>query len=233
MTKDRGWLPRVWIWLRAEQGGATQYLALAMAAGFLLLLPIFLNFFSLHITRRVSQTGADAAALAAARSYADVLSGTNPDRYGYWFIGGCGQTKRRVAGDAVRSYVRSYVYSKGNNRGIGHGAADQGARSNNTDLTQFSSRVASPSGNGEPAFGVWVPAVATYAATKRASPISMSRIYGRSSADVSATASAETWLDEATDKWLPLRCGPKGERTRWLVKITYEWRKTRLIKDIR
>jgi uncharacterized membrane protein len=42
-----------------------------VAVALLLTVPVFVDYASLHYTRRVTQTGADAAALAAAIEFAD------------------------------------------------------------------------------------------------------------------------------------------------------------------
>ena len=60
--------------IQREDGGANIYIILGIAFGFILLTPFFLNFSSLYITRRSSQNGADAAALAAAEYFAELLS---------------------------------------------------------------------------------------------------------------------------------------------------------------
>jgi len=229
MRKGQARLRRLWGWLEREKGGATQYLALAMAAGFLLLTPIFLNFFSVHITRRVAQTGADAAALAAARAYSDVLRGRNPDKHGAPTVGACYEPESSVRSRAVADYL-AFVYRKGRNRGIGYGWASQYARNNNTELAQFFPRMPSPSGKRTNVYGEWIPAVAVFAATRKDSPIMLSRIYGRNSASVPAKASAETYLEGYDYQPQAYPCGKDG--VYYLVWITYDWR-TRLIKDIR
>jgi hypothetical protein len=60
--------------VRYEDGGANIYIILAIGFGLLLVTPFFLNSGSLYITRRSSQNGADAAALAAAEYYAERLT---------------------------------------------------------------------------------------------------------------------------------------------------------------
>ncbi|MBM3127611.1 MAG: hypothetical protein FJ009_03145 [Chloroflexi bacterium] len=60
--------------IQGEGGGANIYIIIGLAFGFLLLTPFFLNFSSLYITRRSSQNGADAASLAAAEFFAEILS---------------------------------------------------------------------------------------------------------------------------------------------------------------
>ena len=228
MGKGQARLRNPRVRLKGETGGATQYLALAMAAGFLLLMLIFLNFFSVHITRRVAQTGADGAALAAARAYSDVLSGINPHKSGEPTVGVCYEPESSVIARAVADYL-GFVYRTGDNGGIGRGWASQYAQNNKTELTQFFPRVLR-SGKGKSVYGYWIPAVGVFAATKRGSPIMLSRMYGRSSADVSANASAETYLERYEYSSLPILCGEDG--VLYHVWIEYWW-KTRLIKDIR
>jgi hypothetical protein len=54
--------------------GAIMYVVIALSFGLLLFVPVFIDYASLHYTRRAAQKAADAAALAAAIEYADRLS---------------------------------------------------------------------------------------------------------------------------------------------------------------
>jgi len=86
MPKESEGLPRArgkFKLLQEERGAGTILMALLIMFVFMLTLPFLLNFVSLHISRRVAQTGADAAALAAAEEYAKAFSqGNRPD--GCW-----------------------------------------------------------------------------------------------------------------------------------------------------
>ena len=53
--------------LLSREDGASMIVVMLVAVALLLTVPVFVDYASLHYTRRVTQTGADEAALAAAK----------------------------------------------------------------------------------------------------------------------------------------------------------------------
>ena len=61
-----------WRQLLRDERGANTFVVLSLCFILIMLTPIFVDFANLHFTRRVTQTGIDAAALAAAIEYTQV-----------------------------------------------------------------------------------------------------------------------------------------------------------------
>ena len=206
--------------LRDESGGATQYVAIAIGIGMLLLVPIFVNFMGLYTSRRVAQTGADAAALAAATEYAKRLSYTRTYSGLY-----CGESPSQIMRRAGREH-RSEALGLGNSRWVGQGWAQSLAASNQTRLTPgfFRSQYGSPTGHHTNAFGIPINAIAVFVRVEKTfSPVWRDHI------DVPARANAEAYMLQPTivRTWTT-PCG-KDEPPRWHVTIRWEW-KTTLIR---
>ncbi len=69
------WLKRL---VKDERGGGNMVLMLALVLGIIAISPFFVDLAGVQYARRMAQTGADAAALAAAKSLAMILSGGTP-----------------------------------------------------------------------------------------------------------------------------------------------------------
>lgn len=69
------WLKRL---VKDERGGGNMILMLALVLGIIAISPFFVDLASVQYARRMAQTGTDAAALAAAKSLAMILSGVTP-----------------------------------------------------------------------------------------------------------------------------------------------------------
>lgn len=108
--------------LNREEGGSTTFVIMAMGAGLFLLMPFFLNIASEYITRRTAQTAADAAALAAAQTYAEALTfnqlarnlsaphnddyrGTDIDGHGGMSTRDCTPDKGKAINNITRAYI--------------------------------------------------------------------------------------------------------------------------------
>lgn len=110
--------------LRNERGGMGIIVLVIVFIG-ILLTPIFLDLAMVYHGRRVAQTAADAAALAAAKEYAEELSGR--------WEGVCGNMPEEAMLD-YRQEVVDVAWS-----GIGYAWAEDYAIANNTRLVSFSS----------------------------------------------------------------------------------------------
>lgn len=190
------------------------FVTIAIMFGLLLLVPIFVDFASLHFSHRVSQTGADTAAHAAAVEYA--LSDNR--MYTRSFRGECGKSPHQVAED----YLWGVVKPLGNPDSIaGYMAYSQAARYarlHQSELVGYDQRYESHTypETCQLVAGTQICALEIYAKTRRPVPLIYESAYGESR-EAPAEATAEVYLDpaypfEVSD---PIPCGK--DETRYII----------------
>jgi len=169
-----------------DERGATGILILLVIFIVLFMTPFFLDFASVYYARSTTQTGSDAASLAAAKDYARRLSRT-------WH-GGCGEPEASVVG-------RYLVYVQGTawNSEVGYNSARQYASENQNELTGYSSRTSS---RHTTVAGVPIPYVDVFVSTKKPVHLLYRRFYRRSF-ETPAKATAEAYMDHH-DHWTDL-----------------------------
>jgi len=129
-----------------REDGASMIVVMLVAVGLFLTVPVFVDYASLHYTRRVTQTGADAAALAAAIEYADHLSISWP--YGDGILGAAAAEICCFGQLCIYSWDWSkicsamfyefYVMIEGSDDGIGENVAKDYADQNGTSVKDYS-----------------------------------------------------------------------------------------------
>lgn len=203
---------------RYEKGGGTLLVAIAIAFGLLFVAPFFLDFLSVHIVRRVAQTGTDAASLAAAKSYADTLS------IPWEEVGECAEPEASVKTRALIRYL-AFVAQSGASDGVGHDAAIQYAGRNNTKLIDYRPTYPSHTGNGLSVDGFWIPAINVFTRVEKPAPLMYRALYGRETISVPARAAADTYLKryKFTSEREPCFVG-KVEKVRFKVEYRFYWR---------
>jgi len=103
-----------WRRLHHDERGANQFVVLSACFILILLTPIFVDFASLHFSRRVTQTASDAAALAAAVEYAQFW---NLSRINH--CGPCVAVGTEAYAETMQ-YIGSVLTPMANNTGIGY-----------------------------------------------------------------------------------------------------------------
>jgi hypothetical protein len=177
--------------LRDDELGANMFVVISLCFAFILVTPFFVDFASLHYSRRVAQTGADAGAHAAAVEYALRLSYCGGQ--GCWggpvWQGACGEPEQAV----VARYL-AQVASMANNVGLGRGYASQYANAHRSRLRQYRNYFPSHSGYTKSVSGIPIPAIATFATVHRPVDVIYDALYGRSfQAPAKATGEAYLW----------------------------------------
>jgi len=177
--------------LRNDELGANMFVVISLCFAFILVTPFFVDFASLHYSRRVAQTGADAGAHAAAVEYALRLSYCPGE--GCWggssWDGFCAEPEQSV----VMRYLQQ-VTSMANNEGLGRGYASQYANAHRSRLRQYRNYFPSHSGYIKSVSGVPIPAIATFARVQRPVDVIYDTLYGRSfQAPAKATGEAYLW----------------------------------------
>jgi hypothetical protein len=189
-----------------REDGASMIIIMIVAVGLFMMVPVFVDYASLHYTRRVTQTGADAAALAAAIDYANDLSIHWPSWSGRGLIPKfaccygplCPNRSSRVSKICVISfYVGLYVLIDGNRDSIGDGSADDYAQRNGTEVADYSASTFSGYEAQRIHFveGIPVPPVSVKVKAERRAPMIYANLYGRNDFTVHASARAEAYLD--------------------------------------
>lgn len=217
-------IKRAWRGLRRahfDQRGQNMFVTLAIMFGLLLLVPVFVDFASLHFSHRVSQTGADTAAHAAAVEYAlqdkELYSIEWPfprdwDRF-------CGVPPEEV----VLAYLYEWVVPLANDWGIGRGPAAAYARRHQSNLEDYWQRYPSHTGYSRAVHGVSIPALEFYAKTRRPVPLIYESAYG-GARKAPAYATAEAYLDP--QRWYTERtliCAEDEEEPIYLYLFRYYW----------
>jgi hypothetical protein len=187
----------------ANERGGIGIIILVIVFIAILLTPIFLDLAVVYYGRRVAQTGADAAALAAAKEYADELSGR--------WEGECGDSPDEVRED-YRDEVIDVAWG-----GIGYAWAWDYALANRVQLVSYS---------GYPYFdepervsGGSLPHI--YVDTKVEKPLDLwlDELYGRSFSSP-AQARAKVYFSHSERR--PEVCWIEGVRdTRYI--FTFSW----------
>ena len=137
-----------------DEQGSHVIMGLAAMLGLMVIaMPFLIDFSSVQFNRRDAQTASDAAALAAAVSYAKSLTLTHE--------GECGETEAEV----VQSYIDEEVIPKGSNGGIGLSAAYEFATDNDAELIKY--RVYPRALHSKSPFGVTVPNILVYASAEK------------------------------------------------------------------
>lgn len=189
----------------ADESGANQLIVLAGVLGALLLIPVLFDFASVHYARRVSQTGVDAAVLAAAKEYAIPLT--------IEWAGTCGEP----ASDVVRRYLE-HVTGIGWS-GIGAGPAEAYALANRTRLIKYRNYFI---GRSKVVDGVAIPFIEVYAETEK--DISLLVRYGQDF-DAPARATSNVYLDYHDRQ--EVDCGTGGRDVQfiyhfyWKIRLVY------------
>jgi hypothetical protein len=124
--------PSAWRrWHDGEQGANT-FVVIAVCFSLILLTPIFVDYANLHFTRRVAQTGADSAALAAAIEYAKIQV-LSVDRH----CGPCVSPGRERRAE-TEEYIRDILRPRATNPSIGQPFASAYALRHRTRLLHYS-----------------------------------------------------------------------------------------------
>ncbi len=211
-----------------REDGASMIVIMLVAVGLFLTVPVFVDYASLHYTRRVTQTGADAASLAAAIEYADHLSIQWP--YGDGALG--------VAAAEICCFGQLCVYSmdwskicsaaiyelyvmiEGSDDGIGKEEAKDYAERNGTEMKEYAA-------NPVPfvlyelprihivANVVPIMPVAVLVEVERRAPMIYRTLYGRNDFKVRADARAEAYMNSYQESVMPCliiccSCNPYG-----------------------
>ena len=180
--------------LRGERGMATVLLALLIMFVFMMMLPFMLNFVNLHISRRVAQTGVDAAALAAAEEYAVVLSRGNRSD-GYWEAPSCHCYYTPMKWEVDMGEYRRWVDDQQRRtKGPAHEVGERLARANGVDNASLSSPR-----SAIPYTAAGVRSIFVDVEGDRVFPVLMRAVYGRSEETAPAAARAETYSSEGPD----------------------------------
>lgn len=188
MNEMRFLLQKTWFKLK-EESGASQILILGILAGALLIIPVLYDFASVHYARRVTQTGSDAAVLAAAKDYAQALS------IEWW--GMCGEPPPSV----VSRYL-TYVYQVGWSP-LGAASAEQYAALNRSRLIAYSNYFIADSRVVD---GVAIPFIEIYGETEKQANLMVA--YGQNFI-TPARATSVVFLDR-WDRWtVPCTLGGK------------------------
>jgi hypothetical protein len=191
-----------------------------VAVGLFMMVPVFVDYASLHYTRRVTQTGADAAALAAAIEYADHFSIDWP--YGDSWLGVVAAELCCFGQLCMWNWDWSqmcssliyvlYVYLDGNDDSIGDGEADDYADKNGTRIKEYAAAV--------PPFTLYelprihfmkamiyipVPPVSVEVETERRAQMIYGNLYGRNDFWVHAHARAEAYMEKYETR-APMPC---------------------------
>lgn len=197
-----------------DQRGANMFITVAIMFGLLLVVPIFVDFASLHFSHRVSQTGADTAAHAAAVEYA------LPDMYySIEFRGHCGEAPSEV----VRRYRDDEVVRPLASADLGRGAAAGYAHRHQSELVEYGQYYPSHSGYYRTVAGEPIHALEIYAKTQRPVPLIYQDLYG-GERRAPAGATAEVYLDpdHPADHWEE-PCGLDDKRHvfrfYWIVRL--------------
>jgi hypothetical protein len=172
-----------------DESGANQLLILGVLAGALLIIPVLYDFASVHYARRVTQTGSDAAVLAAAKDYAVALSIEWP--------GLCAEPPPSV----VSRYL-AYVHEVGWSP-IGAASASTYASLNRTRLTTYRNYFIADS---KVVDGVTIPYIEIYGETEKDANLLVD--YGQDF-ETPARATSVVYLDR-WDRW-EIPCTIAGE----------------------
>ena len=186
-----------------EESGANQLFILAILAGMLLVVPVLYDFSSVYYARRVSQTGSDAAVMAAAKDYAEALSIT--------WTGICYEPPMSVVGRYWSTHVMPIGWSP-----MGAGSASVYASANRSQLTAYNNYFINDSKNVD---GVNIRYIEIYGETEK--DINLLVDYGRDF-EAPAEATSVVFLDRYERESVP--CGNSGV----LYIYTFFW-KIRLV----
>jgi len=232
---------------RLDERGAMVFLVIAITLGLLLFVPIFIDYASLHFARRVAETGADAAALAAAVEFADTLSidtGAHLVVTPATELACCsfGNTDGNCELGIYDGYVAGVVLADAWPGDTGEDLAQEYAQANGTELEDYT--------RGIPPIGVWyaiprfkfaipdasqwipVPPVGVEAKTQRNAPMIYKALYGGGDFKAPGQALAEAFVNKVEDGfgvggWLPCWC---GDKCFWVVRTwEFKW-KVRLVE---
>jgi hypothetical protein len=210
--------------LRDNELGANMFVVISLSFAFILVTPFFVDFASLHYSRRVAQTGADAGAHAAAVEYALQLSycaGLGCWGGPFW-QGTCGFDPPQVP---VANYLSQRVMMMASNEGLGRGVATQYAAMHRSPLIDYRNIYPSHSGYFKTVVGIPIPAIATFDKVRRPVDLIYEDLYGMSFR-APAKATGEAYLADYIHWTVP--CGSEGEHIHYFM---FFW-KVRLIETI-
>ena len=182
------WLARLRCRL-AEEDGANSLLVLLILSAALFIIPVLVDFSIVHYTRRVAQTGSDAAVMSAAKDYASALS------IEWW--GTCNEPPISVVGRYWTQHVMPVGWSQ-----LGMGSAASYAALNRSRLSGYNNYFISASKLVD---GVPIRYIAVEGATEK--EVNNLIDYGREF-DAPAQATSVTYLDRY-DRWT-VPCGTNG-----------------------
>lgn len=120
--------------LQRNELGANQFVVLTICFGLILLTPIFVDFASLHFSRRVSQTAADAAALAAAVEDAQFWNLSRINHCGPCVVAGTDAQMETL------QYIGTVLVPTAYNTGIGYPYAVDYASKHDARVIEYRSR---------------------------------------------------------------------------------------------
>jgi hypothetical protein len=189
--------------LAQNERGGIGIIVLVIVFIAILLTPVFLDLARVYYGRRVAQTGADAAALAAAKEYAEWLSGR--------WEGECGDPPE----DAILDYRQEVVDVAWS--GIGYAWAEDYAMANDTRLVHYASYPLFE--DREDVAGVPLPRICVDTKAERSLDLWMEDLYDRG---FSSPAEARAGMRLNDADWRPEVCWIEGERdTRYI--FTFSW----------
>lgn len=207
-----------------DQRGANMFITIAIMFGLLLLVPIFVDLASLHFSHRISQTGADTAAHAAAVEYA--LQNGEPYSYSQSFPGDCGESPEVVAQRYLDEVVEYNARRGSYGFRMAYRQAVRYAGYHQSELVRLDPRYPShtaPRTCQYPA-GVQICALEFYAETRRPVPLVYRDFYG-GDRGAPAKATAEVYMNPARPPELlgPFRCADGELRYdisfHWIVRL--------------
>lgn len=185
----------------------------------LVIMPIVMNAGVISTTRRFSQNGSDAAALAAAEEVARELSRD-------WTAIQCMPPAKMR--EIAEEYRATRVYPIGNS-GIGGGAAGQYAAANRGDLQSYGQYTGGPHPYNWA--GVRIPSITTMAANGADVRVTfIPSFYNLNGRDVDSVASAEAFMEQVIPL-PPLPC-PEESSTAVHPRFRFVWN-VRIIDDPR
>jgi hypothetical protein len=213
-----------WGLLCSEQGGATLPMMLVLTLLLIVFSLILANYAVLHATRRVAQTGADAAALAAASRLADRLT-----RSDFRIQTPCCRSNPCPQSDTLNAYLE-HVRSQVRDRAATAGEARFYLQANGTELRRDVG-ILGPIPDGREPVRWGFDTYRITVASETASPLALAGLYGSDAQSVHGLAAAIVYPLAAPGyrsvvcrtEWERYRCGttPTGAARYCTRRVRY------------
>jgi len=207
---------------RNEQG-ANQFVVLSACFILIWLTPIFVDFANLHFARRVSQSAADAAALAAATEYAKTQYLSVYEHWGDCVSSGA---ERNEVEKYLRDRVHRYLYSS-----IGYGPASSFASDQRAKILTYHPYPSHDDSKNYYKAGVLIQPIAIYVKVDRPTDLIYQNWYG-GHPRTPAEATGEVYVGKVVNELtVACRWDEEGNPIAWKHRAGYLWR-VRLIDTI-